>query len=132
MLRFPFSDFFAVRFETHVPDRVPACTERFRLMPFGVWHSQVCSFRVWNIRFHRPNLLGMLYLLLSLDREDVFTDALGIRRGVQNFPWRIGEDLDPMIDIVGVTIRIVTDIPTSEPRIKFAIFRAELLPRVPC
>jgi hypothetical protein len=112
ILRFPFRDFFAVRFRTHVPsffDRVPTCSERFRLVPFGVRHSQVYSFRVWNIRSHRPNLLGMLYLLLSLDRDDVFTDALGVRRGVQNFLWRIGEDLDPMIDIAGVTVRIATD-----------------------
>ena len=49
----------------------------------------------------------MSYLLLLFDRKDVFADALGIRRRVQDFLWRVREDLDPMIDITSVTIRIV-------------------------
>src|SRR5260370_39899795 len=109
MLRFPFSDFFAVRFGTHVPsffDRVPTCPERFRLMAFGVGDSQVRSFRVWNIVSHHPNLLGMLYLLLLFDCQNVVTDAFGIGRRVQDFLWRIGEDLDPMIDITSVKMLI--------------------------
>jgi hypothetical protein len=59
--------------------------------------------------FHRPDLLGVSYLLLSFDRKDVLADALGIGRRVQDFFGRIGEDLDPMIDITSVTVRIVPD-----------------------
>jgi hypothetical protein len=112
MLRFPFGDFFAVRFRSNVPsffNRVPTCPERFRLMAFGVWDSQVRPFRVWNVFSHRPNFLGMLYLLLLFDCKDVVTDAFGIRRRVQDFLWRIGENLDPMIDITSVAGWIVTD-----------------------
>ena len=54
---------------------------------------------MWDVFFHRPNLLGMSYLLLLFNREDVVADAFGIRRCVQNFFWRIGEDLDLMVDV---------------------------------
>jgi hypothetical protein len=79
--------------------RIPTRSEGLRILPFGVRDSQVRSFRVWNIFSHRPNLLGMSYLLLLFNREDVVADAFGIRRRVQDFLWRIGEDLNPMINI---------------------------------
>jgi hypothetical protein len=41
----------------------------------------------------------MSYLLLLFDCKDVVADAFSIGRRVQDFLWRIGEDLDPMIDI---------------------------------
>jgi hypothetical protein len=65
MLRFPFGDFFAVCFRSHVPSffrRVPTCPERFRLVAFSVGNSQVRSLRVWDVFSHRPELLGMSYL----------------------------------------------------------------------
>jgi hypothetical protein len=45
----------------------------------------------------------MSYLLFLFDRK-VLADALGIRRRVKDFLWRIGENLDPMIDIQGLSI----------------------------
>ena len=53
--------------------------------------------------FSRPDLLGMSYLLLLFDRKDVLADALGIRRRLQDFLGRVGENLDPMIDIQGLS-----------------------------
>lgn len=105
MFWFPFGDFFALCFRSHVPGffhRVPACSERFRFLALSVGNKKVRSFCVWNVFSHHPNLLGMFYLLLLFDRQNVVADAFGIRRCVQNFFWRIGEDLDPMIDVAGV------------------------------
>ena len=50
----------------------------------------------------------MSYLLLLFDCKDVVADALSIGRRVQDFLWRIGENLDPMIDITSVGDWIVT------------------------
>jgi hypothetical protein len=86
MFRFPFLDFYPVCFRSNVPSffhRVPTCSERFRLVTFSVGNSQVRPLRVWNVFFHRPDLLGVSYLLLSFDRKDVLADALGIGRRVQ-------------------------------------------------
>jgi hypothetical protein len=66
-------------------------------VPSGIRDSQVRPFSVRNILSHRPNLLGISYLLLLFDRENVVADAFGIRRRVQDFLWRIREDLNPMI-----------------------------------
>ena len=59
----------------------------------------------------------MSYLLLLFDRENVVADAFGIRRRVQDFLWRIREDLNPMINIASVTLRIVTDPPAPIPEL---------------
>ena len=75
-------------------------------MRFSVGNSQVRSLRVWNVFFHRPDLLGVSYLLLSFDRKDVLADALGSGRREQDFLRRVGEDLDPMIDITSVTVEL--------------------------
>ena len=72
-------------------------------MAFSVGNSQVRSLRLWDVFSHRPDLLGMSYLLLLFDRKDVLADALGIRRRVQDFLGRVGENLDPMIDIQGLS-----------------------------
>jgi hypothetical protein len=109
---FPLCYLFRLDAWSHVPrlfDCIPPGSDRFGFVPFVVRHRQVCSFRVWNIFSHRPSLLGMPYLLLLFDREDIVADAFGVRRGIQDFLWRIAENLDPMIDITSVTIRIVTD-----------------------
>src|ERR1700722_1437826 len=112
MFWIPLRDFFAICSQSHIPGffyRVPTRSKGFRLVPFGVRDSQVCSFSMWNIFSHHPNLLGMSYLLGLFDRENVVADAFGIRRRIQDFLWRIREDLNPMINIASVTLRIVAD-----------------------
>jgi hypothetical protein len=69
---------------------------------FRIGNSQIGPLRLRNVFSRHLDLLGMSYLLLLFDRKDVVADALGIRRRVKDFPWRIGEDLDPMIDIASV------------------------------
>jgi hypothetical protein len=51
----------------------------------------------------------MSYLFLLFDRENVVADAFGIRRRKQDFLRRVREDLNPMINIANVTLRIVAD-----------------------
>src|ERR1700730_17841700 len=113
MFRFPFRDFCAVCFGTHVPsffDRVPTCPECFRFIPFDVWDDQVRSFCVWNVFSHHPNLLGMSYLLLLFDCKDVVADAFEISSFAtlrpsaadphENAKRRFGVDLSAMAPFV--------------------------------
>src|SRR6516162_4502416 len=108
----PLCDLFRLNAWSHVPRlfyRIPFCADRFGLGPLLVRHGQVDSLLTWNLLFHRCCLLSVTDFPLVFHCEYVVADALGIRRRVQDFLWRIGKDLDPMIDITGVGDWIVTD-----------------------